>query len=178
MLKKILIAGMISYSALSTAFAKDLACADDYAKIIAPDLKKMATELSSNNYSFVREKTHHSLIEYSGGEENFLRLLDLTKGLLKQSNTEILNVETKPPLYSYKVGEEEVCFVPKVTTLKIQGKTTQTPPSFMLAVRELDQHEWTYLEGANLEKNPQMLYVLFPNFPKNVKLPFNTKTSK
>lgn len=36
----------------------------------------------------------------------------------------------------------------------------------------------TYLDGAGLKNNPQMLFTLFPNFPKDVKLPFQTDAIK
>ncbi len=39
--------------------------------------------------------------------------------------------------------------------------------SFMLAVRPLDSQEWKYIDGAGLQKNPDMLYSLFSEIPRD-----------
>jgi hypothetical protein len=36
--------------------------------------------------------------------------------------------------------------------------------SFMLAVRPIESKEWKYIDGAGLQKNPDMIYTLFPDF--------------
>jgi hypothetical protein len=164
-------------SILVPAHAQELSCKQDYPRIIAPDLERFGQDLKNNDYSFMQQKTHPSLIHYVGGVENYQKLLQHTQNILAISNLEIQQVESAPPLYSYIVDQEEICFVPKTTTLKVTGKTVKAPPSFMVAIRSLHSHQWTYLDGAGLQKKPEMLFILFPNFPKDVKVPFKTNTA-
>lgn len=163
---------------LNPAQAEELSCQQDYPKIIAPDLDQLGQDLKKNDYSFMQEKTHPSLINYVGGAEAYQQLLKYVQNLLAKSRVEIVNVQSKPPLYSYIVDREEICFVPKTITMKVAGQIQAASPSFMVAIRSLQSHQWTYLDGAGLKNNPQMLFTLFPNFPKDVKLPFQTDTIK
>lgn len=156
----------------SHGLAQQLSCKHDYSKIIAPDLERLGQDLKNNDYSFMQQKTHPSLINYVGGIENYQKLLQHTQSFLATSNLEIQQVESAPPLYSYIVDQEEICFVPKTITMKVAGKTVKGAPSFMVAIRPQHSHHWTYLDGSGLQKNPKMLFILFPHFPKNVKVPF------
>ncbi|BCX71870.1 MULTISPECIES: hypothetical protein [Acinetobacter] len=157
---------------LAPAHAQQLSCQQDYPKIIAPDLQRLGQDLKNNDYSFMQQKTHPSLINYVGGPENYQKLLKYAQNMFAESKLEIQKVESNPPLYSYIVDQEEICFVPKTITMKVAGKTVKAPPSFMVAIRSQHSHQWTYLDGSGLQKNPKMLFILFPNFPKNVKVPF------
>lgn len=176
MIRKIY-ACILLLSILVPAHAQELSCQQDYPKIIAPDLEHLGQDLKNNDYSFMQQKTHPSLINYVGGPENYQKLLTYAQNIFAQSNLEIQQVESSPPLYSYIVEQEEICFVPKTITMKLTGKTIKAPPSFMVAIRSRHSHQWTYLDGSGLQKNPKMLFILFPNFPKDVKVPFKTNTT-
>ena len=177
MIKKIY-AGILLLCILQTVQAEELNCKSDYPKIIAPDLELLGQQLKNNDYSLMQQKTHPSLINFVGGEEKYQALLKFAQNTIATSNIEIQNVESSPPLYSYIVDQEEICFVPKTITMKLNGKVIKNPPSFMVAIRPLNSHEWTYLDGSGLQKNPQMLFILFPNFPKNVDVPFKIEADK
>jgi hypothetical protein len=43
----------------------------------------------------------------------------------------------------------------------------------MVAVKGIDGI-WRYLEGAGMRRNPNQLWVLLPDLPKDVELPENT----
>ncbi|ELW84431.1 hypothetical protein ACINWC743_0066 [Acinetobacter sp. WC-743] len=169
---KTIYACILFLSILAPAHAQQLSCQQDYPKIIAPDLQRLGQDLKNNDYSFMQQKTHPSLINYVGGPENYQKLLKYAQNMFAESNLEIQKVESNPPLYSYIVDQEEICFVPKTITMKVAGKTVKAPPSFMVAIRSQHSHQWTYLDGSGLQKNPKMLFILFPNFPKIVKVPF------
>jgi hypothetical protein len=76
----------------------------------------------------MQQKTHPSLINYVGGAEAYQQLLQYAQNLLAKSQVEIVNVQSKPPLYSYIVDHEEICFVPKTITMKVVVKFKQHRP--------------------------------------------------
>ena len=173
MMKTILFAFCTSLLAMQLSHAENLSCADDYPQIISADMAQLTKELQQNDYTFLSQKTHPALIEWAGGPQAYQKTLQFAQQIMTQSNLEILEVNMQPPLYSYVVGQEEVCFLPKTITIKAAGQVIHAPPSFMVAIRSLDKHQWTYLDGAGFQKNPQMLYKFFPDFPKNVKVPMD-----
>ncbi|QIO07306.1 hypothetical protein [Acinetobacter shaoyimingii] len=174
MLKPLTFFMLINVYMISTTFAQKLQCLEDYPNIIAPELKEMMLQLSKGDYTILETKTHPSLIEYSGGKEAYLSVLKLAQSFLANQNIEITDIKTEAPTYTYFAGDEEVCFIPKMISMKISGKAISVPPSYMVAVRTLNTQEWRYIEGANLQKKPHLLYVLFPKFPKDAKLPYDT----
>lgn len=171
-MKKLYVAGMLICCFMQNSYAAELSCQADYAEIIAPDLVQIAEELKHNRYDILKQKTHASLVEFSGGQQAYAQLLDFTKSMLDTTNIEILDVELSPPLYSYQVDNEEVCFIPKQITMKLAGQQFQAPRSFFIAARPLNTHTWTYLDGSGVEKNPNLMFIFFPHFPKDVALPF------
>ena len=171
-MKKLCFGFMLFCSLLHTSHAAELSCKTDYDSIISPDLLKISEELKNNHYDILKQKTHSSLIQFSGGEHAYAELLDVAKSFLDQANIKIMDVQLKPPLDSYQVGNEELCFIPKQISMKMAGQDIQSPPSFFIAVRPLDAHVWTYLDGAGLQQDPQLIFTLFPSFPKEVTLPF------
>ena len=50
---------------------------------------------------------------------------------------------------TYPAGSEEVCFVPRVSVMEVQGKKVKST-TFMVAVRYPATRDWKYLDGANL----------------------------
>ena len=67
---------------------------------------------------------------------------------------------------------EKICFLPKKTVMEVNGQKIQSN-SFMIAAKK-EGKEWNYLDGAGLRKNPDMLWLFFPELPKDIKLPENT----
>lgn len=161
----------ISFFALShSTFAANLQCKKDYETVISKNIIEVSTAFNSGNLRYIESKTDSSLINYIGGKDAYKNLLELAAKSFREKNIVVSKVETSPPQNNYIVGNNELCFVPKQVTLIVNGKQQLGSKSFMLAVRPLASKEWKYLDGSGFQKNPHMLYVLFPDFPRNIKI--------
>ena len=161
----------ISFFALAqSTFAADFQCKKDYETVISKNIIEMSTAFNSGNLQYIESKTDSSLIDYIGGKDAYKNLLELTANSFKKNNIVVSKVETSPPQDNYIVGNNEICFVPKQLTLMINGKQQHGSESFMLAVRPLASKEWKYLDGSGFKKNPDMLYILFPDFPRDIQV--------
>lgn len=92
---------------------------------------------------------------------------------IPQSGVKLLSSNVGSPTHTYAAGEEEVCFVPKMTVMELQGKQVKTV-SFMIAIRPARGGAWQYLDGTGVRKNPEMLYQLLPKLEQGITLPENT----
>lgn len=160
-----------SYFVLSpTVFAQDLQCKNDYNTIISKDIIALGTAIETENLQYIEDKTDSSVLNYLGGKESMHSMLMLTMDMFIKNKIHVAKIETQPPQESYIFDNKEICFVPKQLTLQINGQIRQSDKTFMVAVRQLPSNEWKYIDGVGLKRNPDMLYKLFPEFPKNIKV--------
>lgn len=167
---KCLFVGLIPISNL--AFAQELECQKDYEKHISNEIQLLSKAFNYDDLDYIEKKTDPSLVNLVGGEANYRKLIEASLKLVKQQNIVISNIVTQAPNQSYVSEQNEICFVPKQTTILINGKDQRLESSFMLAVRPLSSKEWKYIDGSGLKKKPEMFYSLFPNFSRQIKLPF------
>ena len=165
---KFLFSGIILTS--TSAFAEKIQCKNDYEQLISKEITQMSTALNNGNYQFIANKSDLSIIEFAGGKDNYNAMLILAANSFKKGNMQVANVETQPPQNSYIFGKKEFCVIPKQLTILMNGKALTGEKSFMLAVRSLDSQEWKYIDGAGLKKNPDMIYTLFPEFPRDINI--------
>ena len=92
---KILFTGVILSSA--TAFADTTQCKKDYEKVISQEITQMSTALNNGNYQYIAEKSDPSIIEFSGGQENYNALLVLAVNSFKKGNIQVEKVDIQPP---------------------------------------------------------------------------------
>ena len=170
LITRIFFAGVILTS--TTAFANSTQCKDDYEKIIAKEIKDIGTALNKGNYALITEKTDSSIINYAGGKDKYNAILELAANSFKLNKIFVSQVDTHPPKQSYIIGRNEFCAIPKQVTISMNGRKMTGDLSFMLAVRPIESKEWKYIDGAGLQKNPDMIYTLFPDFPRDSKIPF------
>ena len=155
---------------MQSAFAENLQCHQDYKNIISNEMIKLGTAFNTGDLKYIEDKTDSSLINYAGGAKAYENMLEQSVSMLKKSNIKVTSVETSIPQDNYIVGNNELCFVPKQLTLALNGKQQPLTQSFMLAVRPLTSKEWKYIDGTGFKNKPELLYILFPDFPKTIKV--------
>lgn len=155
-----------------SAFAADLQCKKDYDSIIAKDIHAVSTAYNNDNLQYLADMTDDSVVNFAGGKQALFEKLTLAVSMFKKANMTISEVKTEPPQYSYIVKDNEICFVPKQTKVIIKGRAEYTETNFMLAVRPISSQKWKYVDGSGLIKHPEMLYTLFPDFPRDIQVPF------
>lgn len=168
-LKQIICASFVLTT--QAALAIDLQCEKDYKTVISNNIVEMSKAFNTENIQYIEDKTHSSLIDYAGGKEAYRDILTFAVHTFRKANMIVTHVETLPPQGNYIVGENEICFIPKQLTMEINGNQHVADQSFMLAVRSTSSKEWKYLDGAGLKKNPDMLYTLFPDFSRKIRIP-------
>ncbi len=143
------------------------------------DARKLQADVAAITADFERgdaesliRKTHPALYEMAGGQETYAQIVRQGVDQLRQSGVKFASSDIGKPTHTYKAGDEEVCFVPRVSIMEITGKKMKST-TFMIAVRRIGGEEWKYLDGAGLRTHPEMLYQLFPELERNIPLPAN-----
>lgn len=81
----------------TTAFADATQCKKDYDKVISKEITQMSTALNSSNYQYIAEKSDSSIIELSGGKENYNAILALAANSFKNRNIQVKKIDIQPP---------------------------------------------------------------------------------
>jgi hypothetical protein len=137
------------------------------------DIVTMYKAFEKGNPEPLIANVHESIYTLVGGREAFGKISrDALQQLLKL-NIKFLSSDVGMPTETYPAGDEEVCFVPRMSVLELQGKRAKTT-TFMIAIRRVGTTTWKYLDGAGLRKNPELLPMLLPKLSKDAKLPPNT----
>jgi hypothetical protein len=72
------------------------------------------------------------------------------------------------PTECWKVKDGDLCFLPRKSVIVIEGKRVSSV-AYFICVQE--GGKWTFLDNASVSKNPELLWQLFPELSKEVKLP-------
>lgn len=137
------------------------------------EIAAMAASFERGDAEALVAKTHPSLANLVGGQEAFAQSVRRAVEQLRETGIKFLSAEVGTPTETYPAGSEEVCFVPRVSVMEVQGKKVKST-TFMVAVRYSATRDWKYLDGANLRQQPDLLYLLLPELERGIALPPNT----
>jgi hypothetical protein len=115
--------------------------------------------------------THESVYPLMGGKEGFEKQFREVLEQMVQLDVKFLSSEVGTPTQTYPAGDEEVCFVPRISVMEIQGKKAKDT-GFMIAIRRAGS-SWKFLDGSALRKAPEVLELLLPKLTTDLKLPPN-----
>jgi hypothetical protein len=150
------------------------------AKLADEEVESLRTELSSMLAAFEQgdieallAKTHPVVYDLAGGRESLARSMRQALEQIQASKTRFVSSETGVPTELYPAGDEELCFVPRVSIIETGGERIRST-TFMIAIRRVGGGEWRYLDGSGLRRDPEMLYTFFPALQRDLPLPPNT----
>jgi hypothetical protein len=115
------------------------------------------------------QRTHPAAHALYGGKAAFEDAARKALVELSRSGAKVISTEVGTPAPSMLADSEEICFVPTVTIVEIDGKKARST-GFMIAARRPGA-EWKYLDGAAFKDNVQRLYEFFPKLPRALRLP-------
>jgi hypothetical protein len=169
-MKKTVAAIALWYVITSSATAGTLSAAD--AERLRADVAAITTSVERGDAEALIARTHPSLHSLVGGPEAFAKVTRQSVEQLRQSGVKFLSSEIGMPTRTHSAGDEEVCFVPRISVMELQGKKVRST-TFMIAIRHVGETDWKYLDGAGLRKHPEMLYQLLPELERPIALPPN-----
>lgn len=163
-----LLLALLLAMAVFPAAAGELSPGD--AAALRQEVQAMLTAFAKGDAELIIERTHPSLKQLAGGDEAYASTTRDTIKALREAGVVIISDEAGVPGRTYAAGDEEVCFVPRQSLLRVR-ETAIRSTSFMVAVRHVGTSQWRYLDGAGLIDNPPMLRQLLPALEPGVILP-------
>lgn len=133
------------------------------AEQIAQATKEMENE-------FVIDRTYPKLIEFAGGRNKLLEILNKALEPMKSQGITIADYKISRDVKIRNAGRNIFVVVPTVLDLNYQGRITRTD-SFLLAISEDAGRTFTFLDGSGAAKNRSMLKRLLPNLPDDFEIP-------
>ncbi|MDV9043635.1 hypothetical protein [Stenotrophomonas sp. RAC2] len=142
----------------------------DDAAALRRDVQAMMDAFARGDTERIIARTHPSLKQAAGGDEAYAEMTRDTVKELRRSGVTIISDEAGVPGRTYAAGDEEVCFVPRQSLLRVREAPMRST-SFMIAVRRIGATQWRYLDGAAMLDNPALLRQLLPALEPGVVLP-------
>ncbi|WP_395743520.1 hypothetical protein [Prosthecobacter sp.] len=71
------------------------------------------------------------------------------------------------PTECWKIKDGELCLLPRKSVILVQGKRVSVVAFFICV---LEDGKWTFLDNGSVSKDPELLWRLFPELPRSVKL--------
>ncbi|CCP13465.1 hypothetical protein SMSKK35_3976 [Stenotrophomonas maltophilia SKK35] len=154
--------------AVPSAVAGELGPEDSAA--LRREVQAMMDAFARGDTDLIIARTHPSLKLAAGGDEAYARMTRDTVKQLHKAGVTIVSDEAGVPGRTYAAGDEEVCFVPRQSLLRVRDAPMRST-SFMVAVRRVGTTQWSYLDGAALLDNPALLRQLLPALEPGVVVP-------
>jgi hypothetical protein len=137
------------------------------------DVQAMTDAFERGDAEPMIELTHSSLKAMAGGPDAFAAITWDAVVQLRAAGVSFISQEIGTPTQVHPAGDEDVCFVPRVSVAEIQGRRMKST-TYMVAIRPAGGGRWTYLDGAGLRKHPGFLHQLLPDLDHGIALPPNT----
>ena len=152
------------------AFAATLAPAD--AEALEARVTKIAAAFDTADVDTIVAMTHPSLFQLMGGREKMIAITRSAMSQLKTMGVQVVESSLGVPTEVHSAADEIVCFYPRTTVGRVGEKKAKST-GFLICVRKATGGEWLFLDGSGLRKNPELLKMLLPALPEDVKLPEN-----
>lgn len=160
---------LLLLAAMAPAARAGVLSADESAAL-RQDVQAMMGAFARGDAELIIARTHPSLKRLAGGDEAYARMTRDTLKELRKAGVTIISDEAGVPGRTYAAGDEEVCFVPRQSLLRVREAPMRST-SFMLSVRRVGTTRWSFIDGAALLDNPALLRQLLPALEPGVTLP-------
>ncbi|MCU1087434.1 hypothetical protein JAK45_07015 [Stenotrophomonas maltophilia] len=160
---------LLLLAAMAPAARAGVLSADESAAL-RQDVQAMMGAFARGDAELIIARTHPSLKRLAGGDEAYARMTRDTLKELRKAGVTIISDEAGVPGRTYAAGDEEVCFVPRQSLLRVREAPMRST-TFMLAVRRVGTTRWSFIDGAALLDNPALLRQLLPALEPGVTLP-------
>jgi hypothetical protein len=143
---------------------------DAESKALIAKIDEMMVMFEKGNPEGLIAQTHPSVYAISGGKAQFEQAARMGIAQLAKYKVKFISSKLGTPTKTYSAGDEELCFVPRVSVMEINGQRARST-GYMIAIRPIGGKTWKFLDGAGLAKNPDLLYTLLPKLERNIPLP-------
>lgn len=129
----------------------------------------MVKSVRAGEYEKLAEYTYPKLIEFMGGKKKFIDTTSQAMKAITERGFEILDYSIGAPSDFYTEGENTFSIVPTSMKLKAPGARISTT-SYLLGISKDKGKNWTFLDGAGLDK-PELKDKILPKLPEKLTFP-------
>lgn len=133
-------------------------------------IEKMYAEFEKGNIDLLIEMSHASIYNLAGSKKNLEEITKHAVSVMISQGMVFVSSRLGNPSKLYSAGEEEVCFIPRVSIIKFQEKVYEST-GYLVAIRAKNSSDWRFIDGSGFNNNQDLLWQLLPKLSKNIELP-------
>ena len=146
--------------------------AEDEKLALLVEVDQITEATQEGNADVVLAKTHSAVHQVAGGKKAYEEMMRKLIPQMAASGIVYEENQIGEPTEVYAVKRGQICFVPKVSTVRF-GEKRMRITSFLIAARKSARADWLFVDGSGLQKKPELLWQLFPGLSTEVKPPEN-----
>jgi hypothetical protein len=162
----------VLFLAVLPLIAKAASLSPDEATALIATTERIKVAFDERDIPTIMAMTHPSIYKLTNGKDGFEAITRQAFVQIDSAGVRFLDSKLGTPSEIYSCGEEQVCFIPRTSTLEVDGKKARSI-GFMIAIRSVKGGYWLFLDGSGLRKNPGLLKMLLPDLPPDTPLPDN-----
>jgi hypothetical protein len=141
----------------------------DERKTLLKQLGAVQTAVNEWDYSTMIKHMHPAIFKLVP-KDAFAEASRTEVEKFKQQGVKFKQSQFGEPTRLYQAGEETLCFVPRTSVIEQPGKRVLST-AYWVAIRTPGESGWRFLDGAGIEKNRNLLWLMFPQLPKDIEFP-------
>jgi len=126
----------------------------------------------NSDFKTVVRYTYPKVLKMMGGEKKMIETMDKGLAQMKSQGTAVIGATIGIPGKTFDTGGEQYAVVPEKIVMQSNGVKFFTNSS-LLAISLDKGKNWYFIDAGNISQ--QNLKILFPNFPKGLVIPKQTK---
>ncbi len=143
------------------------------ARKVVAEANEFTSLLVNENVKQYVEKLHPRVIQLLGGKKRIIYISKKNNHLMRQRKLKVVKYEIFEPEKIYKSKEEIFTFL-KAHVVLDSPKVEISKETYIIAARNKKEDEWYFIDGSNITSF-EGLGKIFPEFPKEVEIPKNTR---
>lgn len=162
----------VLFLAVLPLIVKAASLSPDEATALIATTERIKVAFDERDIATIMAMTHPSIYKLTNGKDGFEAITRQAFVQIESAGVRFLDSKLGTPSEIYSCGEEQVCFIPRTSTLEVDGKKVRSI-GFLIAIRSVKGGDWLFLDGSGLRKNPELLKKLLPDLPADTPLPEN-----
>lgn len=122
------------------------------------------------DYATAADLTHPKLIEFVGGREQYMAMLNDTRAEMLAEQVQLLSATVDPPTQILEAGNQIHAVVPVTWRMKVTDGVL-VGRAYMIGVSEDRGENWKFVSAPGEQLDPQQLKALFPAAADKLQIP-------
>jgi hypothetical protein len=150
--------------------SKDVTCERDKQNLLAR-AESVTEAFNRADAQTIVDMMYPTVVRSLGGRERTIATADQATAEMAARGLRLDRFSLGQPTKTYHDGKKSLCFIPREMIMSM-GTTKTRNIGYLVAIHDVKESpDWTFLDSNVFNKNPRLLWQMFPGLPPDVEQP-------